>query len=328
MPANLPPQYYEAEKVFRQAKSIPEKIEALENMLAIMPHHKGTDHLRAELRSRLAKLKEEEQRRPSVARRGAQFKIIREGAGQVALVGLPNAGKSQLFASLTGVPAKVAPYPFTTQSPSPGMMKFENVQFQLVDLPAINFRDAHPWLYSSLRNADLLFVVVDLSAEPLSQMRQIEEELGRMRIRLQGAGAEPSRGDFQAWKKAIIVANKNDVSEAPEYFHLLGEKYRSQYPVVSVSALDKESLIPLGKLIFQALEIKRIYCKEPGKQADLGQPSVLKMDSAIEDFAESIHKDWRNKLKYALVWGSGRFAGQQVNKTYVPQDGDIVELRT
>ncbi|MBI4332390.1 MAG: 50S ribosome-binding GTPase [Chloroflexi bacterium] len=328
MPANLPPQYHEAEKAFRQARAIPEKIEALENMLAIMPHHKGTDHLRAELRTRLAKLREEEERRPSIARRGAQFRIVREGAGQIALVGQANAGKSELFASLTGVPAKVADYPFTTQSPSPGMMRFENVQFQLVDLPAVDFREAHSWLYSSLRDADLLLVVVDLSQEPLSQARRVEEELATMRVRLHVAGDAPSAGDFQAWKKAIIVGSKSDVAGAADNFQSLRTAYGPRFPVAAVSALDDGSLASLGKTIFQALEIKRIYCKEPGRQPDLDQPSVLRKDATVEDFAESIHKDLRQKLKYALVWGSGRFAGQQVNRSYVPLDGDIVELRT
>lgn len=328
MPANLPPQYHEAEKVFRQVKTIPEKIEAVENMLAIMPHHKGTDHLRAELRTRLAKLTDEAEKRPSVARRGQQFKIIKEGAGQVALVGLANSGKSELFASLTGAPTKVAPYPYTTQKPLPGMMKFENIQFQLVDLPAIDYRDAHSWLYSNIRYADLLLIVIDLSQEAISQMERITEQLARLRIRLLARGTEPSREEFVAWKKAIIAGSKNDMPGADAGFQALQARYGAGFPVVAVSAFDEESLRPLGRIIFDSLDIMRIYCKEPGQPPDMGQPSIVKKNSTVEDFAESIHKDLRKQLKYALVWGSSRFDGQQVNRRYVPQDGDVVELKT
>ncbi len=328
MPANLPPQYHEAEKVFREVKTIPEKIEALENMLAIMPHHKGTDHLRAELRTRLAKLAEEAEKRPSIAKKGQQFKIIKEGAGQVAMVGLANSGKSELFASLTGAPTKVAPYPYTTQKPIPGMMKFENVRFQLVDLPAIDYRDAHSWLYSNIRYADLLLIVIDLSQEAIPQMENIKEQMARLRIRLLVRGAELSGEEFVAWKKAVIVGNKNDMPGAAASFQALQAGYGSDFPVLSVSAFDEESLRPLGKVIFDSLDIMRIYCKEPGQPPDMGQPSIVKKNSTVEDFAESIHKDLRKQLKYALVWGSTRFGGQQVNRRYIPQDGDIIELKT
>lgn len=328
MPANLPPQYYEAEKVFREVKTIPEKIEALENMLAIMPHHKGTDHLRAELRTRLAKLTEEAEKRPSVARKGQQFKIIKEGAGQVAMVGLVNSGKSELFASLTGVPSRAAPYPYTTQKPIPGMMKFENVRFQLVDLPAIDYHDAHSWLYSNLRYADILLIVIDLSQETISQMETINELLAKLRIRLLARGTQPSGEEFVAWKKVVIAGSKNDMPGAEASFQALQSRYGSDFTVLSVSAFDEDSLRPLGRAIFKALDIMRIYCKEPGKSPDMDQPSILKKDSTVEDFAESIHKDLRRQLKHALVWGSSKFGGQQVNKHYVPRDGDIIELKT
>ena len=137
MPANLPPQYKEAEERYRQAKTTPEKILALEEMLAIIPHHKGTDKMIAQLRKRLSQHKEESQRRPSGARQTDPFAVKKEGAAQVVLVGLPNCGKSQILATLTNALPMIADYPFTTRIPLPGMMKFENVQIQLIDAPPV-----------------------------------------------------------------------------------------------------------------------------------------------------------------------------------------------
>jgi ribosome-interacting GTPase 1 len=134
MPANLPPQYFEAEENFRSANTTPGKIAALEEMLAIMPKHKGTDHLRAELRRRIAKLTQASDKKAATQR--ASMVILKEGAAQIVVVGPPNAGKSQLVSSVTSASPTVAEYPFTTHSATPGMMEFENIQIQLIDTPA------------------------------------------------------------------------------------------------------------------------------------------------------------------------------------------------
>ena len=144
MPANLPPQYFEAEKNFRMAKTAPEKIAALEEMLAIMPKHKGTDHLRGELRRRIAKLTQSTDRKAATQR--ASMVILKEGAGQVVVVGLPNAGKSQLVATITNASPAVAEYPFTTTAATPGMMEFENIKIQLIDTPPIIEQAIEWWL--------------------------------------------------------------------------------------------------------------------------------------------------------------------------------------
>ncbi|MCX5999773.1 MAG: 50S ribosome-binding GTPase, partial [Chloroflexi bacterium] len=171
MPANLTPQYFEAEKLYRSATTPQEKVEALEEMLSVMPKHKGTDRLRADLRTKLAKFTAEAQRRPLVGKKGSLlYSVPREGAGQAVLVGLPNVGKSQLVSVLTGAASEVAPYPFTTQVPIPGMLRFENVQIQLVDLPAITAPQVDSWLGNVIRNADLVIAVVDLGHEPVGQM--------------------------------------------------------------------------------------------------------------------------------------------------------------
>ncbi|GAH75693.1 unnamed protein product, partial [marine sediment metagenome] len=167
MPANLPPQYFEAEQNYRLAKNPAEKIAALEEMLAIMPKHKGTDHLRAKLRARIAKLTEASEKK--LATKRASVVIEREGAAQVAVIGLPNAGKSQLISSITNASPTVADYPFTTHSATPGMMEFENIKIQLIDTPPLVPQSIDFWLPPMLRRADALLIIVDLADAPLEQ---------------------------------------------------------------------------------------------------------------------------------------------------------------
>lgn len=176
MPANLPPQYFDAEKRYRTARTPEDKIEALETMLAIMPKHKGTDHLHGDLRRKIAKLTEEAERKAATSR--ASFYIRKEGAGQVALVGLPNVGKSQLLATVTDALPEIGDYPFTTKTPNIGMMKFENIQVQIVDTPPVTGRDSRVWLNNVARNADLIVIVVDLNNSPVEQA----EKIGRAHV--------------------------------------------------------------------------------------------------------------------------------------------------
>ena len=192
MPANLTPDYLDAEAKFKQAKTTDEKIRALEIMMAVIPKHKGTEKIRAQLKSRMAKLKEELQRKPTIGKTEQAFYIKREGTAQILLLGLPNTGKSTLFSIMTNALSEVADYPFTTQKPIPGMMKFENLQIQLVDTPPIQLDHVEPGFSNLLRNADALLLVVDLTEDPLFQMEILLEVLKEMRIRVGGRGAAPS----------------------------------------------------------------------------------------------------------------------------------------
>jgi len=326
MPANLPPQYHEAEKIYRSAKTPEEKVEALEAMLAIMPKHKGTDHLRAELRRRIAKHQEEAQRRPSAGKKGSSYNIRREGAGQIVLVGLPNAGKSQLVSTLTEATPEVADYSFTTKVPTPGMMEFENIQIQLVDMPPLTDREAKPWLSHLLRNSDVLLVMVDLGEDPLMQMNSILAELEGMKVKLIGMEMKDELLIGVALKKALLVGNKNDLSNALENYKRLKSSYGDKLPVVSISAKKGIGLEEMKRTIYNMLDIIRVYTKSPGTQADLNEPVILKTGSTVEEAAGSIHKDFLRNLKYAQVWGSGKFDGQRVSRGYVLEDGDVIEF--
>jgi ribosome-interacting GTPase 1 len=326
MPANLPPQYHEAEKVYRSARTPEEKVEALEIMLAIMPKHKGTDHLRAELRRRIAKHQEEAQRRPSLGKKGSSYNVRKEGAGQVVLVGMPNAGKSQLVATVTDAKPEVADYPYTTKSPVPGMMKFENIQIQLVDMPPVIDREAKPWLSHLLRNADVLMLVIDLSEAPQPQMEAIMAELNRMKVKLVGDEGKDEQLIGVAQKKALIIGSKSDLDIEGENFKLLKLGYGGGISVIPTSAKNGAGFEEMKREIYKLLDIIRIYTKAPGMKADLDEPVILKKGSTVEEAAEAVHKDFRRNLRYAQVWGSGKFDGQRVSRDHVLAEGDVVEF--
>ncbi len=325
MPANLPPQYFEAEKRLRSAKDPEEKIAALEQMLAIMPRHKGTDKLHAALRQKIAKFSQEAERKLATARR-AGFYIAREGAGQVMLVGPANSGKSQLLAAVTDASPEIADYPFTTKTPIPGMMKFEDIQIQLVDTPPIGHKEVRVLLANVLRGADLIAIVVDLSREPVSQAEAALQGLRDARIEPPTEDGQEAVTPGSYPREMAIVGNKNDLADSGKNWGCLHSQYASLFPIVSISAREGRGLEEFRRTVYQALNIIRVYTKTPGSKADLTDPMVLEKGSTLEEAAEALHKDFYQNLKYAVVWGSGKYDGQRVSKGHVLQDGDIVEF--
>src|SRR4030065_1058437 len=155
MPANLTPDYLKAEQWFRQASTTEEKILALEEMMRVIPKHKGTDHMRAELRKKYSALKESTEKKKKASHGPDPFHIPRSGAGQVVLLGLPNSGKSAIVAALTHAKAHVADFPFATSVPVPGMAQFEDVHIEIVDMPPITADFAPSGIVNTLRNCDL-----------------------------------------------------------------------------------------------------------------------------------------------------------------------------
>ena len=326
MPANLPPEYHDAEKRYREARTPQEKIEVLEEMLAIIPKHKGTEHLIGDLRRRIAKQKAEAQKKG--VRKGFAIYVEKEGAGQVVLVGPPNSGKSTIVGFLTNAKVEVAEYPFATRKPVAGMMPFENIQIQLVDLPPISTEHMEPWVLSLVRPADLVLFIVDLASDSLlEEIVLVEEVLGRARIDLVGAGPTPPPAEpGRVVKKTLLVGNKLDEKGAEEASMILQELYGQRFPILTISALDGAHLEVLRRRIYEGLGIVRVYTKAPGRPPAMSVPVVLPQRSTILDVAESIHKDFAEQLKFARVWGQGKYDGQRVNRDYVVQEGDIIEL--
>ncbi len=324
MPANLPPQYFEAEKGFRSAKTPQEKIVALEEMLAIMPKHKGTDHLRAELRAKIAKLTQSLGKKAATQR--ASTTIPKEGAAQMAVIGLPNAGKSQLVASLTNASPTVADYPFTTHTATPGMMEFENIQIQLIDTPPLAPQSIEFWLPPMLRRADALLIVVDLGDAPLAQMETILAQLENMGIGIINRQTGEGEPAVLYQQKALIAGNKIDLPQARPNYLALKEKYKDELPAVAISAREGTGLEEMKLRLFQMLDIIRVYTRAPGGKPDFTEPIILPRGSTLADAAAQVHKDFLARLKFARVWGSGKHDGVMVKRDHVLQDGDIIEL--
>lgn len=324
MPANLPPTYHEAEERYRRARDVQDKIAALEEMLRIMPKHKGTDKLQADLKARLAKLRR--QPRKKGGGRVASHVIPREGAGQIALVGPPNTGKSALVRTLTHATPEVAEYPFTTREALPGMMPFEDVAFQLVDLPPLSDEYVEPWVFDLVRRADLVWVVVDVggSLDGVSLCRRILDD---KHIRIYPAGTPAPELD-PGWTRhrGLLVVTGLDRPGSSESLDILRELLDETWPVVAVSPVSGDGLERLKRRTFEAMEIIRVYTKQPGKPADREQPFTLERDATVGDLARLIHKDLAEQMKFARIWGPSAFDGQTVQRDHALAEGDVVEL--
>jgi len=326
MPANLTPQYLEAELKFKQATTTPEKIKALELMMAVIPKHKGTEKIRGQLKSRMAKLKEELQKRPAVGKAEQAYNIKREGAAQVVLMGLPNSGKSSLLSHITNASSEIADYPFTTQKPIPGMMKFENLQIQLVDTPPIQLDHTEPGFPNLIRNSDALLLVLDLTDDPDFQMEVLLQQLSDMRIRGVGKGMIPPLETGWIGVRTLVLGNKCDGKNSMAAYQTVAKRFQNTFPILPISAREGMNFDELKKEVYQLLDIVRVYTKIPGKEPDLSEPVILKKGSTIDDVALSVHKDFAAQLRYAKVWGSGKFEGQMVKRDYPISEGDVIEL--
>lgn len=326
MPANLSPEYVEAERRYRAAKSSEERLSCLEEMLSKIPKHKGTEKMQAGIRRKISQLKQQSEAQ-SRKRKGHSYKVNSEGAGQLVLVGAPNTGKSALLAKVTNAEPEIAEYPFTTRVPTPGMMPYLDIRIQLVDLPAISSEHLEGWVADVIKAADGILVLCDLAAEdPVAQIDETIALLKDFGIQLLVPPEEPQPELRGNQKKALILANKIDLPDSQEMFELLSEMKTSALPMLALSCVSGEGLEEMKTHVFDLLKIMRVYSKQPGKPPDMNEPFTIQRGSNLMEFAASVHKDFSEQLKYGRVWGSGKFEGQIIKHDHILQDGDIVEL--
>jgi ribosome-interacting GTPase 1 len=340
MPTNVTPEYKKAEEAYRRAREPKERLECLKLMLSTIPKHKGTEHLQGDIKSRIKELTEELAGPKKGGKRSGPSTSVRpEGAAQVALLGPPNAGKSALHARLTGSRAQTGPGPFITQFPEPGMLPFEDIHFQLLDMPSMAAEHMAPWIPTTLQTADAALLVADL-ADPacVESLQFVIETLAAKKIVLvpgwpgiPDVAPPPPAGDeiedpFLVRLPTLLLANKCDLDPDPEEVEVLEELLGVRFPALRISAETGEGVEGIAPFLFRALGIVRVYSKAPGKEVARDRPFTVSRGETVMDVARLVHKDIADSLKFARLWGSGAFDGQQVGADHPVADGDVVEL--
>jgi len=356
MPTNVTPEYKKAEQAFRAAREPRERLEWLKEMLRTIPKHKGTEHVQADIKTRIKQLTKQLVGPKKRGGRGAPSYSLRPaGAAQIALLGAPNAGKSSLHARLTGSHAEIGPSPFTTQIPAPGMLPYEDIHFQLVDLPPISAEFMEPWFPNAVERADAALLIVDVSdAACVEHAQMIRRRLADRKIALseqwpgfddvaRQAAADDSDSDDEGASEAeddamedpfrielptLLVANKSDLDPGPEEVKVLEELLGVQFPALATSVTTGQGLGRIGPLLFEGLQIVRVYTKAPNRPPEGDRPFTVHRGQTVLDVARMVHRDIAAKLRFARIWGSGAFEGQQVGPDHRVADGDIVELHT
>jgi hypothetical protein len=328
MPANLTQQYLKAEEEYRRASSPEEELACLQVMMKEIPKHKGTDHLQADLKAKMAKLRREIATEKSTGKKSRGLRIPRQGAGTAILLGAPNVGKSQLVASLTRATPEVAPYPFTTTVPAPAMMPWEDVSVQLIDTPPVtaDYMDSH--LQGLIRAADLALLLVDLESDSgIEQCQEVLDRLLQTKTRLAAKSRLDEDDVGLSYTQTFLVPNKIDAAGAPERLALFHELLPLDFPEHVVSAKHGAGLESLREAVYRSLDVVRVYSKLPSaKEADRDRPFTLRRGSQLMEMAGMVHKDFVEAFKFARVWGAAVHDGTQVKGDYVLHDQDIVEL--
>jgi len=337
MPANVTPAYKAAEAVFRKARDPQERLEGLREMYRTIPKHKGTEHLRADIKTRMKELTEQLSGPQKGGVRSGPPTVIRpDGAAQVALLGPPNSGKSALHATATGSHSPSEAYPFATQYPQPGMMPVDDIHVQLVDLPSISPDHPIPWIANALQPADCCMLVADLASPgTIDRVAALHEILAERRINLidqwpedgDASSLVPEADPFSVYLPTVLVANKIDLDpEFEDNVEVFEELTGYTYPWIGVSATTGAGLDELGHWLTSHLGVVRVYTKIPGQPPDMTRPFTVRRGQTVHDVARLVHKDVAANLKYARVWGDASFDGQQVGPEHQVIDGDVLEL--
>ncbi len=328
MTANLTTQYLAAEKKHKEARSPDDKLAALKEMLRELPKHKGTEKMQADLKRRIKAATEEAQQ--AKKKKGGSSVIHRvepEGAGQICLVGPPSSGKSALVARTTSARVEVASYPYTTRLPQPGMLPFEDIQIQLVDLPPISETYMESWTPSVVRYSDGVLLFADLGDDDLlAGLEVAERRLSERKVRLGPPPTRPRSADEIVVLPTAIAASKLDLPAARDNLEVVRELYGARLPVLPFSSETGEGLEALARALFELRDIVRVYTKQPGKKPDMEHPFVVDRGSTVTDLARRVHKEVAERLAFARIWSETKPDGLRVPRDYVVEDEDVIEL--
>jgi small GTP-binding protein len=329
MAANLTPQYLEAEAEYKKAQTPDDRLAALRRMWSLLPKHKASEKLQAELKKKISAAREEleERHHKGGKKAGPSHKVPKQGAGQVIVVGPPNAGKSRLLTRLTRASPEVAPYPFTTREPHVGMMDWEDAKVQLIDTPPITADFLEGYLSSMVRAADAALLMVDLADDdgPFTA-RAVLDRLAQAKTVLAGRNPDVINDFSIEYVRTLLVANKIDADGAADRLEIVREMSGDRFPLHVISAEHGTGLEELRTAVYQFLNVIRVYTKKPGKPADMTSPFTVPEGSTLIELATHVHRDFEGKLKSARLWGTGVFDGQSVPRDHVLHDKDVVEL--
>jgi small GTP-binding protein len=328
MAANLTPQYMEAEEEYKKAQTPEDKLACLKKMFALVPKHKASEKLQADLKTKMAELRDEvEHAKQHPKKVGVSYKFPKQGAGQYLIVGAPNVGKSRLLTRMTRATPEVANYPFTTREPHVGMMDWQDVKVQLIDTPPITADYMESYVSSLVRAADAAILMLDLGDDdgPFAAETVIER-LAQVKTML--VGAKPATQDDYSieYVKTMLVANKIDLPGAQDRLDIVKEMYGVTFPIHMISAEHGAGIEELRDAIYAFLKVIRVYTKQPGKPADMTSPFTCPIGSTVVEMAALVHRDFTEQLKSARIWGTGVHDGQAVGREHLLHDKDIVEL--
>jgi small GTP-binding protein len=328
MATNLTPQYHEAEEEYKKAQTADEKLACLKKMYQLVPKHKASEKLQADLKTKMSELKSEiEDAKKHPKKVGVSYKFPKQGAGQFVIVGAPNVGKSRLLTRLTRATPEVAAYPFTTREPHVGMMDWEDVTVQLIDTPPITADYLESYLSSIVRAADAAILMLDLGDDdgPFAAETVLQRLAEVKTILIGEKPAEPGDQSIQHIK-TLLVANKIDLDGASDRLDIVREMFGAKFPTHAIGAEHGTGLEDLRNAIYQFLKVIRVYTKQPGKPADMKSPFTCPAGSTVVEMAGLVHRDFHDKLKSARIWGTGVHDGQAVGREHVLHDKDVVEL--
>ncbi len=328
MATNLTPQYHEAEEEYKKAKTPDEKLACLKKMFQLVPKHKASEKLQADLKTKMSELKDEiEHAKKHPKKVGVSYNFPRQGAGQYLILGAPNAGKSRLLTRLTRAAPEVAAYPFTTREPYAGMMDWQDVKVQLIDTPPITVDYMEAYVSNLVRAADAALLMLDLGDDDGPFL--VETVIDRLaQVKTMLVGAKPATQDDYSiqYVRTLLVANKIDLDGAQDRLDIVKEMYAAKFPVHVIAAEHGTGLEDFRDAIYQFLNVIRVYTKQPGKPADMTAPFTCPIGSTVVEMAAHVHRDFTDNLKSARIWGSSVHDGQTVGREHVLHDRDVVEL--